>query len=105
MADDRREAMEKALGELICIMNPYTHDMDIYVGNPDPARIDPDFRQTAVEVDDKYPGEWPFKGEPQRVNRSIRIRYRYPKRAEEGGQVLCWLEDYLLIGYEGAGGE
>src|SRR5689334_20537202 len=103
MADDpKKEAMEKAIGELICIMNPYTHDMDIYIGNPDPDRIKLNPRQTEVEVDDKYPGTWAFKGEAQRINRSVRIKYRYPKQDANGnvpkdddGNPLCWLDDYL----------
>jgi hypothetical protein len=85
-------------------MNPYTHEMDIFVGNPDPQPNTVNFRQTEVEVDDNYPGTWAFKGESQRVNRSIRIKYRYPKRSQDGKTVLCWLDDYLLIGYEGGGG-
>jgi hypothetical protein len=103
--------MEEALGELICRLNPYTHEMDIYVGNPDPSKFDNNPRQLDLEVDTKYPGEWAFKGQSQRINTSIRLRYRYPVRTKKPdgtpdpkGEILYWLDDYVLIGYEGAGG-
>jgi hypothetical protein len=99
------EAMEKTVGELICRLNPYTHEMDIYVGNPKPNDDNGNPCQVELEIDDKYPGEWSFKGEPQRINRSIRLRYRYPVRDKEHpNTILYWVNDYLLIGYEGAGG-
>jgi len=95
-------SMEQELGELICMLNPYTHDMDIYVRNPDPKTIATDYKQIELEVESKYPGEWSFKGQAQRINTAGRIRYRYPVK-DEAGEVLYWKDDYLLIGYEGAG--
>jgi hypothetical protein len=55
-----------------------------------------------LEVDDHYYGEWNFNGQPQKISRALRIRYRYPVKAPSG--VVYWLEDYLLIGFEGADG-
>ena len=55
-----------------------------------------------LEVDDHYSGEWNFNGQPQKISRALRIRYRYPVSAPSG--QVYWLEDYLLIGFEGADG-
>jgi hypothetical protein len=95
--------MEKAIGELICRLNPYTKEMDIFVGNPGPPGSPNKYRQVELEIDDKYADAWAFKGQPQRINRSFRIKYRYPKK-DDNGNILYWLVDYLLVGYEGAGG-
>ena len=95
--------MEEELGELICRLNPYTHEMDIYVGNPDPKHIQNDYRQIELEVESNYPGEWSFKGQGQRINTAGRIRYRYPVKDKETGNLKYWQDDYLLIGFEGAG--
>ena len=95
-------SMEQELGELLCRLNPYTPDMDIYVGNPDPKTIANDYKQIELEVESGYPGEWRFKGQAQRINTAGRIRYRYPMR-DKTGKVLYWKDDYLLVGYEGAG--
>jgi len=43
--------MEQELGELLCRLNPYTPDMDIYVGNPDPKTIANDYKQIELEVE------------------------------------------------------
>jgi hypothetical protein len=55
-----------------------------------------------LEVDDHYSGEWNFNGQPQKISRALRIRYRYPVSTPSG--QIYWLEDYLLIGFEGADG-
>ena len=55
-----------------------------------------------LEVDDHYYGEWNFNGQPQKISRALRIRYRYPVHTPS--QQVYWLEDYLLIGFEGADG-
>jgi hypothetical protein len=91
------------LGDLINDLNPYydatvpAWEMDIQTGTvtlPPPSRME-------VEVDDQYPGEWSFAGQPQKINRALRIKYRYPVTAPSG--IVYWLEDYLLIGFEGSG--
>jgi hypothetical protein len=111
MADD--------LGKLIMMLNPYTNDpdypttpMDIYVGNPNPppgmpgtTAIPNNYCQVELEVDTKYPSEWTFKQEPQRVNVAARIKYRYGVNPDpKTGVPQYWIEDYLLIGFEGSGG-
>ncbi len=102
-------AMETDLGKLIMMLNPYTQDgtkttpMDIYVENPDPATIQTNYRQVDLEVDTEYPGEWEFKEQPQRINTAARIRYRYGVK-DSAGNGAYWIDDYLLIGYEGSGG-
>ena len=96
--------MEEAIGKLVCMLNPYTRDMDIYVGNADPKTVDNDFRQVDLEVDTNYPAEWEFKEQRQRVNTAARIRYRYPVKDKDTGAILYWIDDYMLIGFEGSGG-
>ncbi len=120
-----------ALGELICRLNPYTErtdpashrhtgKMDVYLApnhppvpnpsNPTGAPADANaYAQIELEVDAKYASEWAFKGQPQRINTAFRIRYRYPVFASKGdaadpSKALYWVDDYILIGYEGAGG-
>ena len=103
----------QALGNLINDLNPYFDaavggapwEMDIFmgVGNPNPANPPAgNANQVWVEVDDRYPGEWSFGGAPQKIRRALRIRYRYRVRSPSGQDY--YEEDYLLIGYEGSGG-
>ncbi len=105
------EDIPGALGKLICDLNPYPKPMDIYVDNPKPPpapggnRDTPaDLCQMEVEVDDEYTGEWSFKGEAQHIAKAVRIKYRYPVLDPSTNKPIRWLEDYLLIGYEGSGG-
>ena len=95
--------------------NPYTNnesnDMTIFVGNPDPSNTQQDsINQVELEVDGPYAMamEWNFKGSPQKINKTIRIKYRY--RAKELGtdekkplQPPHWVTAYLLVGYEDGG--
>ena len=116
------EDIAKDLGDLICELNPYTDvpdqtgktggtgDMDIYVDNPNkpPApgkdRDTPaDPCQMEVEVDDEYAGEWTFKGEAQHIAKAVRIKYRYPILDPTTKKPVRWIDDYLLVGYEGSG--
>jgi hypothetical protein len=112
------------LGNIINDLNPYydaninttttTWQMDIdlataapgpgytsagFSASPNTANTPPNVR---LEVDDHYYGEWNFNGQPQKISRALRIRYRYPVSAPSG--QVYWLEDYLLIGFEGADG-
>jgi len=86
--------------------------MDIYCDSPVPGKNAPDISQVEVEADGPYRQEWTFKGEPQRVGMAYRIEYRFPvylnPPAPTAGapppppqQPLYWIEDYLLIGFEG----
>ena len=99
------------LSELICRLNPYTErtdpangttsgEMDIRVG---PAHGDDACSEIQLEIDAKYASDWTFKGAPHRINTAVRIKYRYPVK-DRHGAPLYWVEDYLLLGYEGAGG-
>jgi len=68
--------------------------------NPNTVGVTPP--NVMLEVDDHYFGEWNFGGQPQKISRALRIRYRYPVSTPSG--VVYWLEDYLLIGFQGADG-
>lgn len=103
------------LGDIINDLNPY-FDANVTAATGQPWEMDIDVATTApsgpstattppkvmLEVDDHYYGEWNFNGQPQKISRALRIRYRYPVHAPSG--VVYWLEDYLLIGFEGADG-
>jgi hypothetical protein len=96
------------LGNLINDLNPYYDativgwEMDIYMGNPNPTMPPTGIpSQIQVEVDSRYPGQWTFAGQPQNINRALRIRYRYEKTSPSGAKY--YLEDYLLIGFQGTG--
>jgi hypothetical protein len=97
--------------------------MDIYLdapGAPSPGAAipaPPDISQIEVEADGPYRQEWTFKGEPQKVGMAYRIKYRfpvyrYPPPPVPGGPtpgtppptLIYWIEDYLLIGFEGSMG-
>ena len=108
------------LGNIINDLNPY-YDANIMIGGVPGWQMDIDIATAApgspgipspntpgtppnvmLEVDDHYYGEWNFNGQPQKISRALRIRYRYPVSAPSG--QVYWLEDYLLIGFEGADG-
>jgi hypothetical protein len=110
------------LGNLILSLNPYTNrdlpdsdptlvagPMDIYL-NQSASGTTPDVSQIEVELDGPYRQEWTFKGEPQKVGMAYRIKYRFPvsKKPAPGTTTppppLYWLEDYVLIGFEGGMG-
>ena len=111
------------LGKLILRLNPYTNRdmpysdpalvagaMDIYCNSPSSGKTAPDVSQIEVELDGPYRQEWTFKGEPQKVGMAYRIKYRFPVIQKDAGSeehsdvVLYWLEDYVLIGFEGGMG-
>jgi hypothetical protein len=111
----------KDLGNLILRLNPYTNrhipdsdprlvagPMDIYCNSPASEKTAPDVSQIEVELDGPYRQEWTFKGEPQKVGMAYRIKYRFPVclKDDDGktSEPLYWLEDYVLIGFEGGMG-
>jgi len=97
-------AAEKAaadLGELILKMNPYTNSQ-IKDTNRSTGEMEI-IGANAVEMEGPYAQEWTFKGHPQRVGTAVRIKYKYPVR-NEGSEILFWVEDYLLIGFQGSMG-
>jgi hypothetical protein len=112
-------ALADDLGNLILNLNPYTNrdipysdptqtagEMDIYIGYPASGAAYPDVSQIEVEADGPYRQEWTFKGEPQRVGMAYRIKYRFPVSYVDsaGNTHTSWIEDYLLIGFEGSMG-
>lgn len=55
-----------------------------------------------LEMEGDYPAEWTFKGQPQKVFKTVRIKYRYPMLdGQTPPNILYWVEDYMLIGFEG----
>jgi len=109
---------------LIRSLNPYSYNMDIFVGNPDPNEANPTPDLSQVDLEQwQIPVDWKFKDLTRHVNKSIRIKYRYqdaycpPGYAYQGSTKSCvdgtgakanpvyyWVDDYLLIGFEGSGG-
>jgi hypothetical protein len=99
---------------LINSHNPYTSnnagDMSVFVGNPNPEAPDNNLNHVELEVDGPYSMamEWNFKGSPQKINKTIRIKYRYRARnldlpTRPLVQPNHWVTAYLLIGYEDGG--
>jgi hypothetical protein len=56
-----------------------------------------------MEMDKYRTGDWAFKGQPRRIDTALRIAYRWAK-FDDHGHFICWITDYLLIGYEGSNG-
>jgi hypothetical protein len=105
----------EAMVALINSHNPYTSndagDMTVFVGNPDPDKLaDNNIKQIELEVDGPYSMamEWNFKGSPQKINKTLRIKYRYRARNLENPQRPLvqpphWVTAYMLIGFEDGG--
>jgi hypothetical protein len=113
------------LGKLIIMMNPYAGDsmelQTFLAAQPPPAPPTtttgtspsppapphapqpPDATCIWMEMDKYGTGDWAFKGQPHRIDTALRIAYRWAKKDKQGN-FLCWITDYLLIGYEGSNG-
>jgi hypothetical protein len=111
------------LGKLIIMMNPYAGgSMEPHTflqappngatgatgatpsqAGPTPAAQPSDARCIWMEADRYGVGDWSFKGQPRRVDMGLRIAYRWAKK-DKNGNFMCWITDYLLIGYEGSNG-
>ncbi len=116
------------LGALIIKMNPYaggTMEPHTFVAAPPPSEPEPeppansgaapnessptpvpqspDLACIWMEMDRYGTGDWAFKGQPRRIDTALRIAYRWAKK-DKHGKFLCWITDYLLIGYEGSNG-
>lgn len=113
------QEMERALGRLIELMNPYSNPgcephseyrME-YVGrrslpatSPETPTTDAErVAQFEIEVDN-YEAEWTIRGQTYKVTRALRIPYRYEVRNKEGSKNGVWATEWLLIGYGGANG-
>jgi len=70
---------------------------------PTPAAHPPDATCIWMEMDKYGTGDWAFKGQPRRIDTALRIAYRWAMK-DEDGNFICWITDYLLIGYEGSNG-
>lgn len=70
---------------------------------PPPAPQPPDATCIWMEMDKYGTGDWAFKGQPRRIDTALRIAYRWPMKDKQGN-FICWITDYLLIGYEGSNG-
>ena len=105
--------MEKQLGAFIVGENPYPWKMALpdLTALPNPQGVERDgigqnynattpYGKTDV-YDDKAKVMqglfWYFDGKPHRMSKAVRIEYTYTVNGEQ-------FKDYLLIGYEGAGG-
>lgn len=110
------------LGALIIKMNPYaggTMEPHTFLSaqpppapptgatpNPassTPAAQPPDATCIWMEMDKYGTGDWAFKGQPRRIDTALRIAYRWAMKDKQGN-FICWITDYLLIGYEGSNG-
>ncbi len=103
------------LGELILRLNPYTNkkikdteqstgELELYADDTrQPTSSESLTANLGVETEGPYRQEWTFKGQPQKVGMAARIKYRYPVR-DERGETLFWVDDYLLIGFQGSMG-
>jgi hypothetical protein len=109
------------LGELIHKLNPYTErdipnstrktgEMNIHLTNGKPvnngkpgARAQQSSEDISMEMEGPYSQEWTFKGQLQKVGMAVRIKYRYPVK-DKDNNTLYYVEDYLLIGFQGTMG-
>jgi hypothetical protein len=81
-------------------------DMDIHTRPPSPDNHP--YGGIEIEQDAGYPGDWSFKGQAQKVNKVLKIKYRAAihKKDQHGyptNEVDYWMTAYLLIGYEDGG--
>ena len=110
-------AQNSDLGTLIMALNPYTNnrwvgkggpntgEMDVYTRSPTPnpgGATGGSIPQIELEVDATYAGDWTFKGQPHRLGKAARLKYRFPV-LDSNGSIAYWVEDYVLIGFEDGG--
>jgi hypothetical protein len=101
-AVEDKDAATKAagvIGQLIVKLNPYTksHNTNTKRSTGEMEMLD------GLEMEGPYAQEWTFKGQSQRVGMAARIKYRYQVRDDES-KFLFWVEDYVLIGFQGTMG-
>ena len=113
------ESMEERLGTLIRMLNPYSDTMHITLDDPpnqeqanalvaEQPKMDAPLN-CIIEMETRQVEymTWEFKDLPRRVRRAVRIEYRHPVRKDKddpNSEILCWVVDHLLIGYEGTNG-
>lgn len=114
--------MEKALGALINVLNPYSNPtcraandaegaMRAFVDRPPPrgakangADLNQLVAQLDVEVDNYQGGEWSFMGQMYKIKRALMIPYRYEVQNKDGVGNGVWATGYLVVGYVGGDG-
>jgi hypothetical protein len=106
-------SVERDLGTLIRKLNPYSNGRPILFGatapevTPNAAPMSDsghvDLSQFNMELEAEYADAWNFKGQPHKINTAVRIMYRWPK-FDGNNNFVCWVTDYMLVGFEGSGG-
>jgi hypothetical protein len=114
--------MEKALGALINVLNPYSNPtckapndaegaMRAFVDRQPPkgakangADLNQLVAQLDVEVDNYQGGEWSFMGQMYKIKRALLIPYRYEVQNKDGVGNGVWATGYLVVGYVGGDG-
>jgi hypothetical protein len=106
---------EKALGNLIKQLNPYSPDMNQPANIPAVASegagtggADQD-AEFHIELDDHIANyssaDWSFRGRTQTIKRALRITYRYPLLGpDQKTKTGFYATEHLLIGYAGGNG-
>jgi hypothetical protein len=109
---ESERVMEQELGEFICKQNPYTE----FPGEDGPPQkpktgemtLGPKWQVVDSAVQNgEYALLWDFDGKPRRVRKAMRIKYTYKAtyKMPDGGVIERDMIEYLLVGYEGSGGE
>jgi hypothetical protein len=117
--------MEQELGQLIHILNPYSNPTGV-ANYQQPGMVFPCcslppgvlvpqgggnvLAQFELELDN-YTEGWAFRGYMHRLERALRITYRYPILDKMGAPGVgaaqptgAWASEHLLIGYAGSNG-
>ncbi len=93
-------AEQSDLGQQIDKRNPYSFlDPNIIPAGSSSMHLPANFPQLPIEEDAYVTGSWQFKDRSVRIAKAIRIPYTYQ---DEHGNFV---REYLLIGFEGAGGD
>lgn len=95
--------IETAIGRLIRMANPYTSGAPgtMHFAAATGGAIDP--KQIPVE-EDKYKGQWVFKGQTEIIRKAIRVEYQYEATDDQGNPLGYKVTEHLLIGFAGSGG-
>jgi hypothetical protein len=108
--------MHSELGRLIHVLNPYSEQMEFPEPIPQGAISSKEGRaptktqveeaniaKIQVEVDN-YHGEWNFRGQIHKIEKGLRITYRYPVLDKNKKPTGVYATEHLLIGYAGGNG-